>query len=77
VVIVITHDIYVGVQVADRILFLEQRPDGSGARIAEEYDLMKLGIAWRPDNTLLPAYAQVVHEIQQRSLNRGGSPKPA
>jgi ABC-type nitrate/sulfonate/bicarbonate transport system ATPase subunit len=71
VVIVITHDIYVAAQVADRILFLEQRADGSGAAIAEEYDLMKLGVAWRPSNTLLPEYVNVVHEIQQRSLKKG------
>ncbi len=70
VVIVITHDIHVAVQVADRILFLEQRADGSGAAIAEEYDLMKLGVAWRPSNTLLPEYVNVVHEIQQRSLKK-------
>lgn len=68
VVMVITHDIHVAVQIADRILYLEQRPDGSGAHITTEYDLMKLGIAWRPNNTLLPEYAQVVHGIQQRSL---------
>lgn len=70
VVLVITHDIHVAVQVADRILYLEQRADGSGASIAEEYDLMKLGIAWRPDNTLLPEYSKLVHEIQARALKR-------
>jgi ABC-type nitrate/sulfonate/bicarbonate transport system ATPase subunit len=68
VVIVITHDIHVAVQIADRILFLEQRADGSGATIAETYDLMERGVAWRPNNTLLPEYVSVVHEIQQRSL---------
>lgn len=68
VVIVITHDIHVAVQIADRILFLEQREDGSGATIGKEYDLMALGVAWRPDNTQLPEYHQVVHDIQQRSL---------
>ncbi|MBK9452425.1 MAG: ATP-binding cassette domain-containing protein [Bacteroidetes bacterium] len=70
VVMVITHDIYVAVQIADRILFLEQRADGSGAHIAQEFNLMDLGIAWRPNNQLLPEYAQVVNEIQQRSLKR-------
>ena len=70
VVIVITHDIYVAVQIADRILFLEQRADGSGAHIAQEFNLMDLGIAWRPNNHLLPEYAKVVNEIQQRSLRR-------
>jgi NitT/TauT family transport system ATP-binding protein len=34
VVMVITHDIHVAVQIADRILFLEQQADGSGAHIA-------------------------------------------
>ena len=71
VVLVITHDIQVAVQIADRILFLEQRADGSGAHIAEEYDLMQRGIAWRPDNTLLPEYVKLVHEIQVRSLGQG------
>jgi ABC-type nitrate/sulfonate/bicarbonate transport system ATPase subunit len=73
VVLVITHDIYVAVQIADRILFLEQRPDGTGAHIAIEYDLMQLGIAWRPDNTALPEYAKVVQDIQERSLGRAQS----
>ncbi len=76
VVLVITHDIHVAVQIADRILFLEQRADGSGARIAEEFDLMQRGIAWRPDNTMLPEYVNLVHEIQMRSLGQGkGGPK--
>lgn len=68
VVMVITHDIYVAVQIADRILYLEQRPDGSGAHISTEYDLMARGVSWRDQNTLLPEYAAVVHEIQTRSL---------
>jgi ABC-type nitrate/sulfonate/bicarbonate transport system ATPase subunit len=68
VVIVITHDIYVAAQIADKILFLEQRADGTGATIADSYDLMERGVAWRPDNHLLPEYMKVVYEIQQRSL---------
>jgi NitT/TauT family transport system ATP-binding protein len=70
VVMVITHDIHVAVQIADRILFLEQQADGSGANIGVEYNLMELGIAWRPENHLLPAYMQVVNEIQHRCLRR-------
>lgn len=66
--IVVTHDIYEAVRVADTIWLLGLDHDSTGkaipgAYIKKEYDLIARDLAWHKDVHLTPAFASLVKEL--------------
>lgn len=70
-VIITTHDIQSAIAVADTILLLGRERDASGkiipgASIRYKYNLMDLGLTWRPNITDLPQFTELEKEIRAR-----------
>jgi ABC-type nitrate/sulfonate/bicarbonate transport system ATPase subunit len=70
-VIVTTHDIQSAIAVADTILLLGRERDAAGApipgaAIRYTYNLMDMGLTWRPNITELPQFAELEKEIRAR-----------
>jgi NitT/TauT family transport system ATP-binding protein len=70
-VIVTTHDIQSAITVADTILLLGRERDRAGnvipgASIRYQYDLMEMGLTWRPNIAELPQFAELEKEIRGR-----------
>jgi ABC-type nitrate/sulfonate/bicarbonate transport system ATPase subunit len=69
--IVTTHDIASAVAIADSIMLLgrEHTKNGDpipGANIRFTYNLMDMGLTWHPDVHTLPAFTELVKEINAR-----------
>ena len=59
--VIVTHDVTSALVASDRVCLLGRERDEagevtSGARIVKEYDLIKEGLAYRPDAEDLPGY---------------------
>lgn len=70
-IVVVTHDISTAVRIADTIWVMgrDRNPDGSvipGARIVEKFNLVDMGLAWRPDVQKDPLF----HEFSQSLVDR-------
>jgi polar amino acid transport system ATP-binding protein/sulfate transport system ATP-binding protein len=70
-VIVTTHDIQSAIAVADTILLLGRERDAlgnmiPGAMIKYTYNLMELGLAWRPNIAEMPEFSELEREIKAR-----------
>jgi NitT/TauT family transport system ATP-binding protein len=70
-IILTTHDIQSAIAVSDTILVLGRERDQNGhpipgARIVRTYDLMEMGLAWRPNVTELPQFTELDREINAR-----------
>jgi polar amino acid transport system ATP-binding protein/sulfate transport system ATP-binding protein len=70
-IIVVTHDIVSALAVSDTIWLMGRERDGEGrivpgARIAETYDLIERGLAWRKDITTTPAFLDLMRQIRER-----------
>ena len=70
-IIVVTHNIHAGLEVADTVLLLGRDRDAAGrvipgARVQGTYDLMKLGLAWRPGVDETPEFLALEREIRGR-----------
>ena len=70
-IVITTHDIAAALTIADTVHILgrERGADGKtipGARLVYEYNLMDMGITWRPDNHLLPQFLELEKEIKAR-----------
>jgi polar amino acid transport system ATP-binding protein/sulfate transport system ATP-binding protein len=65
-VLVVTHDVHAALAVSDTVL-LVGRGEGHGARVADTYDLVDLGLAWGKDPRGLSDLARAV-EARFRSL---------
>ncbi|WP_250529418.1 ATP-binding cassette domain-containing protein [Caballeronia sp. ATUFL_F1_KS4A] len=69
--IVISHDIDAAIYISDTICVLGRTRDGQGqplpgATIVDCYDLMEMGLAWRPDKQKLPQFATLRENIIDR-----------
>lgn len=70
-IVVITHDIGSAIQVSDTLWLMGRDRDAEGnivpgARIQESYNLMDRGLAWRPNITALPEFAQCLRDVRER-----------
>jgi len=70
-VIITTHDIQSAIAVADTILLLGRERDSAGniipgASIRYTYNLMDMGLTWRPNIAELPQFAELEKEIRGR-----------
>ena len=70
-IIVITHNIHAGLEVADTVFLLGRDRDASGrvlpgAKIQATYDLMKRGLAWRQGIDETPEFLELEREIRGR-----------
>lgn len=70
-IVIVTHNIEAGLQVADTVLLLgrDRDPAGKvvpGARIQRTYDLMKMGLAWREGIDREPAFLELTREVRGR-----------
>jgi NitT/TauT family transport system ATP-binding protein len=70
-VIITTHDIQSAIAVADTILLLGRERDAAGkvipgASIRYKYNLMDLGLSWRPNIAELPQFTELEKEIRAR-----------
>src|SRR6185369_5894617 len=70
-IIVVTHNIEAGLQVADTALLLgrDRRPDGTavpGARVQARYDLIAMGLTWHPAVDQQPEFVNLVHEVKAK-----------
>jgi ABC-type nitrate/sulfonate/bicarbonate transport system ATPase subunit len=68
--LVVTHDIAAVLSIADHLWLLGRTRDEAGnslgANIKYTYDLIERGIAWDPNPTALPAYAELMREVRER-----------
>jgi NitT/TauT family transport system ATP-binding protein len=70
-IIVVTHNIEAGLQVADTALLLgrDRRPDGTavpGARVQARYDLIEMGLTWHPAVDQQPAFVELAREVRAK-----------
>ena len=70
-VVVVTHDIRSAILISDTLFMLGRGRDAqgkitSGARIQKTYDLVQMGLAWRPDLEIDPSFPAVEREVKQR-----------
>ena len=70
-IIVVTHNIEAGLEVADTALLLgrDRNPDGTpipGARIQAKYDLIETGLTWHPQVDQLPAFLELAREVKAK-----------
>jgi ABC-type nitrate/sulfonate/bicarbonate transport system ATPase subunit len=70
-VIITTHDIQSAIAVADTILLLGHERDAAGnvvpgAFVKYTYNLIDMGLSWRPDVAELPAFTALEKEIKAR-----------
>lgn len=69
-IIVVTHDIGSAVSVADTLWLMgRDRREGCpvpGARLQQTYNLIDMGLAWRPNVRELPQFGPTVWEIRER-----------
>ena len=70
-IIVVTHDIAAAIAVADHVWLLGRDRDAKGeplpgARIQENYNLLKRGLAWRKGIQFTPEFQATAAEIRQR-----------
>jgi len=70
-IIVVTHNIEAGLEVADTALLLgrDRNPDGTpipGARIQAKYDLIEMGLTWHPQVDQLPAFLELAREVKAK-----------
>ncbi len=70
-IIVVTHDIWAAVAVADHLWLLGRDRDANGvpvpgARVQATFDLVERGLAWRPDLINAPEFHALVAEVRER-----------
>jgi polar amino acid transport system ATP-binding protein/sulfate transport system ATP-binding protein len=69
-VLLVTHDIRSALLISDTLFMLGRDRDAkgqvtSGARIQKTYDLVEMGLAWRPELELDPNFPAVEREVKQ------------
>ncbi len=70
-IVITTHDIGAALAIADTVDVLGRERDAAGniipgARVMYRYNLMDMGITWRPENHTLPQFAELEREIKAR-----------
>jgi polar amino acid transport system ATP-binding protein/sulfate transport system ATP-binding protein len=68
--IIVTHDIFAALEIADTVWVLGRDRDNMGnpvpgARIQQVYDLIERGLAWQEDVTSKPEFLTLVGEIRE------------
>lgn len=76
-VIIVTHDVDTGLEIADKVWFMgrDRDVDGKiipGARITEVADLIYEGLAWQPDIQYDPKFTDLVRKIHDRFCDPKG-----
>ena len=69
-VVLVTHDIRSALLISDTLYMLGRDRDAagkivSGAHIQKTYDLVEMGLAWRPDLELDPGFPAIEREVKQ------------
>jgi NitT/TauT family transport system ATP-binding protein len=69
-VVLVTHDIRSALFISDTLLMLGRDRDAkgkvtSGAHIQKVYDLVEMGLAWRPELEMDPNFAAIEREVKQ------------
>ena len=69
-VVLVTHDIRSALLISDTLFMLGRDRDAagkivSGAHIQKTYDLVEMGLAWRPDLELDPGFPALEREVKQ------------
>jgi len=69
-VVLVTHDIRSALLISDTLFMLGRDRDASGkvvsgAHIQKTYDLVDMGLAWRPDLDLDPSFPTIEREVKQ------------
>jgi NitT/TauT family transport system ATP-binding protein len=65
--IIVTHDISAAVSICDHIWVLAHRPDGQGAALLRNYDLIDAGLCWeqwQSNAQTKPAVAELIRKIK-------------
>jgi polar amino acid transport system ATP-binding protein/sulfate transport system ATP-binding protein len=70
-IIVVTHNIEAGLQVADTAILLgrDRNADGTpipGARVQASYDLIEMGLTWHPNVDQVPEFLQLAREVRAK-----------
>lgn len=69
-IIVITHDISAVLTIADQLWILgrvrNEKGESLGATIVQTHNLIERGIAWQPNPSSLPAFAELQREIRAK-----------
>lgn len=70
-IVVVTHDISSAIVVSDTIWLMgrDHNPDGSvvpGAYIKERFNLIDMGLAWRPDIRKMPLFREFSNELREK-----------
>lgn len=60
-----THDLESALQIADTIWIMGREEGKPGATIVRVYDLMGMGLAWQPNVTKHPMFAQMLAELHE------------
>jgi NitT/TauT family transport system ATP-binding protein len=68
--VVVTHDIFAALEIADTVWVMGRDRDEAGnvipgARIRVVYDLIERGLAWKENVTSMPEFLQLVKEIRE------------
>src|SRR5262249_16933152 len=70
-IIIVTHNIEAGLQVADTALLLgrDRGADGApipGARVQAKYDLIEMGLTWHPKVDQMPEFVELAREVRAK-----------
>ncbi len=70
-IIVVTHNIEAGLQVADTAILLgrDRKDDGTqlpGARVQATYDLIERGLMWHPKVDQMPEFVELAREVRAK-----------
>ena len=76
-IIIVTHDIDTGLQIADSVWLMGRERDEQGkmipgARVMEVLDLIQWGIAWRPGVQFTPEFADLVQQVKRKFVDPQG-----
>jgi NitT/TauT family transport system ATP-binding protein len=68
-IVIVTHNIEAGLQVADTVLLLGRDRDAGGrvipgAHVQRSYDLMKMGLSWREGVDREPEFLELAREVR-------------
>ncbi len=63
-IVIVSHDISNALAVSDKVLVLAKEEGKEGATITKEFDLKKMGLAWRPDIKRDAEFRELVENVK-------------
>lgn len=63
-ILIVSHDLKNALSVSDKVFVLAKESDKEGATIIKKYHLIEENIAWIENNTQLPRFNEIIHEIE-------------